>query len=69
MLFDSTGDEDSKRDRGMFFEEVEKVIDEFLYPSLVLALIETVDHDEERSLAEGLLKNAYVDNTLKWSEE
>ncbi|KAJ2932315.1 hypothetical protein H1R20_g4782, partial [Candolleomyces eurysporus] len=60
MLFDSTGDEDSERDGGVFFEEFKKVINEFLHPSLVLALIETIDHDEERSFNDGLPEGTFV---------
>ncbi|KAJ2936039.1 hypothetical protein H1R20_g1055, partial [Candolleomyces eurysporus] len=69
MLFDSTGDEDSERNHRVFFKEAEKVIDKFLHPSLVLALIEAVDHDDKGPLGEGLLKNVFVDNTLERSED
>ena len=69
VLFDSTGNEDSERDGRMFFEEVENVIDEFLHPSLILALVKTVDDDEERSLGEGLPKSASIYNSQERGED
>jgi hypothetical protein len=49
VLFNSTGNEDPERDVGVLsVKEVESLY-ELLGTSLVLAFVETVDHDEERA--------------------
>ena len=69
VLFDSTSDENPERDGGVLFEEVEDVINEFLYTSFVLALVKTVDDGEERSLGEGLPKSASIYDSQERGED
>ncbi|RXW24356.1 hypothetical protein EST38_g1471 [Candolleomyces aberdarensis] len=69
VLFYSTGDEDSEWDGWVLLEEAEDVIDEVLNSSLVLALIESVDDNDERPFGKCLPEDTFLNESLKRRED
>jgi hypothetical protein len=53
VLLDPAGDEEPERDEGVSLEEVEQVVNEGPDVLTVLAFVESIDDDQERSFEKG----------------
>ncbi len=69
VLLDSTRNEKSKWDGRVFLKESQHMIDELLYPLLVLTFVKTIDDEEEGPLVTSLLQNTSVEDNPKRRED